>query len=72
MRSRNSRASNFTLQRSGGLALLARRPLSVAFARQEGATSEDLMPAGERSQTWFPELVAALRQSWRPDPTWEA
>jgi hypothetical protein len=30
------------------------------------------MPAGERSQTWFPELVAALRQSWRPDPTWEA
>jgi hypothetical protein len=30
------------------------------------------MPAGERSQTWFPELVAALRQSWRHDPTWEA
>ena len=30
------------------------------------------MPAGERSQTWFPELVAALRRSWRPDPTWEA
>ena len=30
------------------------------------------MPRGERSQTWFPELVAALRQSWRPDPTWEA
>ena len=30
------------------------------------------MPAGERSQTWFPELVAELRQSWRPDPTWEA
>lgn len=30
------------------------------------------MPAGERSQTWFPELVAALRQSWRPDPTWQA
>jgi hypothetical protein len=30
------------------------------------------MPAGERSQTWFPEPVAALRQSWRPDPTWEA
>ena len=30
------------------------------------------MPAGERSQTWFPELVAALHQSWRPDPTWEA
>jgi len=29
------------------------------------------MPAGERSQTWFPELVAGLRQSWRPDPTWE-
>ena len=30
------------------------------------------MPAGERSQTWFPELVAALRESWRSDPTWEA
>ena len=29
------------------------------------------MPAGERSQTWFPELVTALRHSWRPDPTWE-
>jgi hypothetical protein len=30
------------------------------------------MPRGERSQTWFPELVAELRQSWRTDPTWEA
>lgn len=30
------------------------------------------MPAGERSQTWFPELVAELRRSWRTDPTWEA
>ena len=30
------------------------------------------MPRGERSQTWFPELVAELRQSWRADPTWEA
>ncbi len=30
------------------------------------------MPPGERSQTWFPELVAELRQSWRTDPTWEA
>ena len=30
------------------------------------------MPRGERSQTWFPELVAELRQSWRRDPTWEA
>jgi hypothetical protein len=30
------------------------------------------MPSGERSQTWFPELVAELRQSWRPDLTWEA
>jgi len=29
------------------------------------------MPRGERSQTWFPELVAELRQSWRTDPTWE-
>jgi len=30
------------------------------------------MPRGERSQTWFPELVAELRQSWRTDSTWEA
>lgn len=30
------------------------------------------MPTGERSQTWFPELVAELRRSWRPDLTWEA
>jgi len=30
------------------------------------------MPRGERSQTWFPELVDELRQSWRTDPTWEA
>lgn len=30
------------------------------------------MLRGERSQTWFPELVAELRQSWRTDPTWEA
>lgn len=29
------------------------------------------MPRGERSQTWFPELVAELRQSWPTDPTWE-
>ena len=30
------------------------------------------MPRGERNQTWFPELVAELRHSWRTDPTWEA
>jgi hypothetical protein len=30
------------------------------------------MPRGERNETWFPELVAELRQSWRADPTWEA
>ena len=30
------------------------------------------MPRGERSQIWFPELVAELQQSWRADPTWEA
>jgi hypothetical protein len=30
------------------------------------------MPQGERSQTWFPELVTELRQSWPRDPTWEA
>ncbi len=30
------------------------------------------MPRGERSQTWFPELVAELRHCWRADHTWEA
>ncbi len=30
------------------------------------------MPRGERSQTWFPELVAELRQSWQTEPAWEA
>ena len=30
------------------------------------------MPAGEKSQTWFPELVAELRRSWRTDLTWDA
>ena len=30
------------------------------------------MPRGEKSQTWFCELVAELRQSWGTDPTWEA
>jgi hypothetical protein len=30
------------------------------------------MPSGERGQTWFPELVAELRRSWRQDLTWEA
>lgn len=30
------------------------------------------MPAGERSQVWYPELVDALRAGWRTDLTWEA
>jgi hypothetical protein len=30
------------------------------------------MPRGERSQTWFPELVAELRESWRHDLSWDA
>lgn len=30
------------------------------------------MPRGERSQTWFPELVAELRESWRQDLPWDA
>jgi len=29
------------------------------------------MPAGDRSRTWFPELVSALRQSWQPGASWE-
>lgn len=30
------------------------------------------MPAGERSQVWYPELVALLRSRWRSDLSWEA
>jgi len=30
------------------------------------------MPAGERSQTWFPALVAELRESWRAGLAWQA
>jgi len=30
------------------------------------------MPRGERSQTWFPELVSDLRVSWRSGLTWNA
>lgn len=25
------------------------------------------MPSGDRSRTWFPELVEQVRQTWRPD-----
>jgi hypothetical protein len=28
------------------------------------------MPSGERSQTWYPELVELLRMSWRGDASW--
>jgi hypothetical protein len=30
------------------------------------------MPAGERSQVCYPELVSVLRSEWRPDSSWEA
>lgn len=30
------------------------------------------MPSGERSQTWFPEVVTELRQSWQPELPWDA
>jgi hypothetical protein len=29
------------------------------------------MASGERSQTWFPEVIANLRQSWRAGSSWE-
>lgn len=29
------------------------------------------MPSGERSQTWYPEVVELLRSSWRSDLSWE-
>ena len=30
------------------------------------------MPAGERSQVWYPEVVALLRTGWRADLSWDA
>jgi hypothetical protein len=30
------------------------------------------MPSGERSQVWYPELVAPLRNEWHSDLSWEA
>lgn len=30
------------------------------------------MPSGERSQTWYPEVVALLRSRWRSELTWQA
>ena len=29
------------------------------------------MPSGERSQVWYPSVVALLRSQWRTDMTWE-
>ncbi len=29
------------------------------------------MPAGDRSRTWFPEMVEVLRREWKPDIPWE-
>jgi hypothetical protein len=29
------------------------------------------MPSGERSQTWFPELVTLLRSEWDPSLSWD-
>jgi hypothetical protein len=30
------------------------------------------MPAGERSQTWFPELIDELRTAWQRDADWDS
>ena len=30
------------------------------------------MPPGERSQVWYPELVALLRTEWRSELPWES
>ena len=30
------------------------------------------MSAGERSQVWFPEIVAMLRSRWRQDLSWQS
>jgi hypothetical protein len=45
--------------------------LSPVFARQSGSV-ENLMASGDSGRTWFPELVDELRESWRPDLSWEA
>lgn len=29
------------------------------------------MPSGERSQTWYPEVVALLRSRWQSDLSWQ-
>jgi len=29
------------------------------------------MPAGDASRTWFPEMIEALRQEWKPEMAWE-
>lgn len=29
------------------------------------------MPAGDASRTWFPEMIDALRQEWKPEMAWE-
>lgn len=60
------------------MACSRRRPVESCAAAAEAARSPDeqasdsLMPRGERSQTWFPELVAELRESWRHDLSWDA
>ncbi len=33
--------------------------------------STRIMPSGERSQTWFPELVTLLRSEWDPSLSWD-
>lgn len=30
------------------------------------------MPSGERSQVWYPSVVALLRREWRSDIAWDA
>jgi len=47
------------------------RSLAPVLARQE-AGREGVMPAGDRAQTWFREVIAELRASWRPGLPWRA
>ncbi len=46
------------------------RSLSPVFDRQWEEGADGPMARGERSQTWFPEMVASLRTSWRADLSW--
>jgi hypothetical protein len=45
----------------------------IASVRQtQWEQGNRIMASGESSQTWFPEMIAALRSGWRSDLSWAA